>query len=52
MGANPDGQLDKYPHHKSSFDFNPKALTVGASVTLRILEQTPERIAKEHARAR
>lgn len=45
MGANPDGQLDLYPHHKSSFDINPDALAVGASVHLHLVEGVTAKVA-------
>lgn len=45
MGANPDGQLEQYPHHKSTFDINPSSLAVGASIHLKLIEALPNRVA-------
>lgn len=39
IGANPDGSLSRYPHHKSSFDLHEDALPIGASVFLGIVEK-------------
>jgi len=46
VGANPDGNLGEYPHHKSSFDFNTEALFVGTSITLRIVEEILTKLGK------